>query len=103
VTLTDGADTGGLGVLRVADGLVGTCFVGVEVGSDEVGSDVVGSDVVGGDVDAGGRGEVAARLEVRVEVGVGELVGFDVPSSALCDVGVGVLGAGLVGVGDGAG
>jgi hypothetical protein len=84
------ADTGALGVLTVVGGLVGRA--------------VEGEELVGGDVDVGGR-ELGGCWDVGaddacVELGLGELVGWDVVF-ALRDVGA--LEVGLVGVGDEAG
>jgi len=86
------ADTGAFGVLTVVGGLVGR----------PVETEELGEEVVGGDVDVGGR-EVGGCWDVGaddacVELGLGELVGWDVVSFALRDVGV--LEVGLVGVAD---
>jgi hypothetical protein len=90
--LTDVAtETGALGVLTFVGGLVGRPVEVVEVGRE----------VVGSDVDVGAREEFGARVDVgvddaRAEVGLGELVGWDVVSSAVRDAGVPEVG--LVGV-----
>jgi hypothetical protein len=96
VTLTDGADTRELGVLKVIGGLVGMSVVDGEVGTEVVGSDgEVGADgefvgcVDGGTDDAG--------------VDVGALLVPDVVISELREVGVGVPDGGLVGIFAGAG
>ena len=79
-------DTGALGALTVVGGLVGRPVEAVELGAEVVG---------GGEVDVGGRCDVGAD-DARVELGLGELVGWDVVSSVLRDVGV--LDVGLAGV-----
>jgi len=96
VTPTDGADTGGLGVLTVVGGLVGTTFVDVEVGTE----------VVGSDGEVGADGEFVRRVDGGAGdagVDVGALLGPDVVVPELRDVGVGVPDGGLVGVLAGAG
>lgn len=116
VTLTDGADTRELGVLKVVGGLVGTSFVDVEVGTEVVGFEVVGFEVVGLEVVGfevvGSDGEVGADGEFvrRVDGGaddagadVGALLGPDVVISELREVGVAVPDGGVVGVFAGAG
>jgi hypothetical protein len=101
VTLTDGADTRELGVLKVVGGLVGASCVDVEVGFE-----VVGFEVVGSDGEVGADGEFVGRVDGGADdvgVDVGSPLGPDVVISGLREVGVGVPAGGLVGVFAGAG
>jgi hypothetical protein len=101
VTLTDGADTRELGVLKVVGGLVGTSCVDVEVGFE-----VVGFEVLGSDGEVGADGEFVGRVDGGADdvgVDVGSPLGPDVVISGLREVGVGVPAGGLVGVFAGAG
>jgi hypothetical protein len=101
VTLTDGADTRELGVLKVVGGLVGTSFVDVEVGTE-----VVGFEVVGSDGEVGADGEFVRRVDGGADdagADVGALLGPDVVISELREVGVAVPDGGVVGVFAGAG
>jgi hypothetical protein len=101
VTLTDGADTRELGVLKGVGGLVGSSFVDVEVGTEEVGTEVVRRDG-----EASADGEFVGCVDGGADdagVDVGALLGPDVVVSELRDVGVGVPDGGLVGVFAGAG
>ena len=85
MTPTDGADTGGLGVLTVVGGLVGTSFVDVEVGTE----------VVGSDGEVGADGEFVCRVDGGADdagVDVGAPLGPDVVVSELRDVGAGGSG-----------
>jgi hypothetical protein len=106
VTLTDGADTRELGVLKVVGGLVGTSCVDVEVGFEVVGFEVVGFEVLGSDGEVGADGEFVGRVDGGADdvgVDVGSPLGPDVVISGLREVGVGVPAGGLVGVFAGAG
>jgi hypothetical protein len=111
VTLTDGADTRELGVLKVVGGLVGASCVDVEVGFEVVGFEVVGFEVVGFEVvgsdgEVGADGEFVGRVDGGADdagVDVGSPLGPDVVISGLREVGVGVPAGGLVGVFAGAG
>ena len=101
MTLTDGADTRELGVLKVVGGLVGTSCVDVEVGFE-----VVGFEVLGSDGEVGADGEFVGRVDGGADdvgVDVGSPLGPDVVISGLREVGVGVPAGGLVGVFAGAG
>lgn len=101
MTLTDGADTRELGVLKGVGGLVGSSFVDVEVGTEEVGTEVVRRDG-----EASADGEFVGCVDGGADdagVDVGALLGPDVVVSELRDVGVGVPDGGLVGVFAGAG
>lgn len=101
MTLTDGADTRELGVLKGVGGLVSSSFVDVEVGTEEVGTEVVRRDG-----EASADGEFVGCVDGGADdagVDVGALLGPDVVVSELRDVGVGVPDGGLVGVFAGAG